>query len=464
MKISAGWLDSRKLPRNRPPKRQEEPIDGHEGMYAWVYPSGTVVFVYRYTRPGTTKRRKMRLGEYGDSGISLEKAFDLHREAQRWLEEKLDPIDERDRRESEKQKAREAREGAGTVTNLVEQFIHRKLRAERWDAELGVWVRDEKTKIKARKRPDAAAIVLGYRQELPPRRRKARSKLVPSLVSELGHIKLCDLTKRQLVQFFDSVVDRGASVGANRIYTLAKQMFEWAAAKDLIPASPMAGIERPGGEETPRDRVLSVDEVKAFWTKLETAEMAEPTQLALKLLLVTAQRRGELTFAKWSHFDLDAKAWTIPVELLKSSHTRRERPPPHVVPLSPLALEILRELHKLTGEGPYALPAHASKRKPIPYSEAALSRAVRQNREHFGIPEWTPHDLRRTAASFMTKLGIPRLHVEKVLNHSTGDIAEVYDRHDYLPEKRAALEKWGEHLQAIIERSEHASITSERAA
>jgi integrase len=74
---------------------------------------------------------------------------------------------------------------------------------------------------------------------------------------------------------------------------------------------------------------------------------------------------------------------------------------------------------------------------------------VRQNEDHFGIEHFTPHDLRRTAASFMTKIGVPRLHVEKVLNHSTGDIAEVYDRHDYLPEKRAALERWGARLSEI---------------
>src|SRR6185437_12082298 len=115
------------------------------------------------------------------------------------------------------------------------------------------------------------------------------------------------------------------------------------------------------------------------------------------------------------------------------------------------ALDVLRTLHGLTGEGTYVLPAHASKRKTRPYSESVLSRAVRQNRKHFGIEHFTPHDLRRTAATFMTKLKVPRLHVEKVLNHSTGDIAEVYDRHDYLPEKRVALEKWAAHLQTVIE-------------
>jgi len=263
-------------------------------------------------------------------------------------------------------------------------------------------------------------------------------------------IKVRDLTRRQLVRLLQGIVDRGAPVTANRVYSLLVQTFKWAVAQDVVPASPMAGIEKPGGHEQERRRFLSAEEVRTFWAKLENASMALPTRLALKLLWVTGQRRGELTFAKWTDFDLDAKRWTIPIALLKSSHARRADPEPHVVPLSPLALELLRELHKLTGESEHVLPARADKRKSRSYSERVLSRAVRENAKHFGIAHFTPHDLRRTAASFMTKLGVPRLHVEKVLNHSTGDIAEVYDRHDYLPEKRAALLKWGAHLQGII--------------
>ena len=226
----------------------------------------------------------------------------------------------------------------------------------------------------------------------------------------------------------------------------------------------MAGIERPGGEERPRQRVLTADEIKTFWAKLTSADMAEPTRLALKLLLVTAQRRGELTFAKWSHFDLGARLWTIPTELLKTSHARRAEPEPHVIPRSPLALELLGQLHQLTGEGTHVLPARADKRKDRSYSERVLSRAVRENAKHFGIAHFTPHDLRRTAASFMTKLRIPRLHVEKVLNHATGDIAEVYDRHNYFPEKRAALEKWAKHLRSIAENCDKTAARAERAA
>jgi len=449
MKITATWLNSRQAPRGRPAARQDVNVDGREGLVVRVHPSGAISFRLRYQRSG--KRRWMVLGEYGPGGLTLADAFDQHHQAERELEKGLDPIEEREKREAEAERARQERAGGGTVADLVEQFVHRKLRAERWDESRG-WVRDDKTKTRARKRPDAAAALLGYQDgTAPARMRRGKREPVPTFGSQLGKLKARDLTKRQLIAFLDSIVDRGAPITANRVYALLKQLFDWAAAKDLIPASPMAGIERPGGAETPRKRVLTTEEIKAFWVRLDTAEMAEPTRLALKLLLVTAQRRGELTFAKWAHFDLDGKIWTIPVELLKSSHSRRESPEPHVVPLSDLALDLLRKVKAVTGEGMYVLPQRLNSKRDRSYSERVLSRAVRQNAKHFGINHFTPHDLRRTAASFMTKLGVPRLHVEKVLNHSTGDIAEVYDRHDYQPEKRAALEKWAAHLQMILD-------------
>ena len=461
MKITTTWLEARHEPKNRPERRYDVTVDGREGLMVRVFPTGAVSFRFRYTAPGG-ERRVMVLGNFGKGGLTLAEAHELHHQAQRELEKGLDPIEEREKRMRSAERARADRDGADTIAKLVEQFVHRELRAERWDEARGQWV---KTRTEGRKRPDAAAALLGYRPpDAPARRHKRGIKTVPTFLSELGHLKAPDLTKRRIIEFLDSIVDRGAPVAANRTYALLKQFFEWAAAKDLIPASPMAGVKPPGGIERPRDRILTADEIRTVWQKLDTAEMAEPTRLALRLLLVTGQRRGELTHARWDHFDLAGKLWTIPVELLKTAHSRRDRPEPHVVPLSGLALELLDKLKALTGTSPYVLPAHASAQHAQSYSDAVLSRAVRQNREHFGIPEWTPHDLRRTAASFMTKLGIPRLHVEKVLNHSTGDIAEVYDRHDYLPEKRAALERWGEHLRAIVEGRELAVVPLAKAA
>lgn len=456
MKITDSWLVEA-IAKNRGKPKYRKTIDrgpARQGLMITVYSNGTAAFLMRYTRPNGD-RVLMPLGTYDKkAGLTLAAACTAHDAALTLLEKDIDPIDERRRRQEQEEEARRERAGADTVASLVEQFVHRKLRAERWDADAALWVRDSKANTRARKRPDEAAALLGYFDPARPlQRRRNKRKNVPTLVSEFGPRKARDLARRDLVAFLEGVVDRGAPVTANRVHALLVQMFNWAAAKDLLIASPMAGVERPGGEEKPRRRVLTASEIKTIWTKLDSADMANPTRIALKLLLVTAQRRGELTFAKWSHFDLDSRVWTIPIELLKSSHARRAEPAPHVVPLSPLALELLAELHKLTGESTHVLPARADKRKDRSYSERVLSRAVRENAKHFGIEHFTPHDLRRTAASFMTKLRVPRLHVEKVLNHSTGDIAEVYDRHDYLPEKRAALDKWGEHLKEIVVRT-----------
>lgn len=263
-------------------------------------------------------------------------------------------------------------------------------------------------------------------------------------MDNIGKEKAQDVTKRQLIALLDDIVDRGAPVTANRVYSLLKQCFEFAAAKDLIPASPMAGVLRPGGEESPRDRVLNEDDVRAFWVKVDSAKMADPTKLGLKLLLVTAQRRGEITAARWPHFDFDNNIWTIPAELSKNGKE-------HKVPLSPLAIQILSELRAKTGERPDVLASqHSIKQPDKSYSERVLSRAVRENEAHFGIAHFTPHDLRRTAASMMTAIGVPRLHVEKVLNHTLSDIAEVYDRHDYFDEKKNALNRWAERLRTVL--------------
>ena len=426
-----------------------------------VYPSGAISFRFRYQREG--KRRWMVLGEYGPGGLTLSDAHDMHHQAQRELEKGLDPIEERERRQAEAEKVRQDRAAAGTVADVVAQFVHRRLRAERWDAESNAWVRDAKAKTKPRKRPEQAAALLGYQldPEAPPKARRGRRKPVVTLMSKFGEHKARDLTKRQLTALLDEIVDRGSPIAANRVYALLKQLFEFAAARDLIPASPMAGIEPPGGEEQSRKRNLNEEEIATVWHKLDTAAMAPATRLALKLLMVTGQRRGEVTFAEKSHFDIANTIWTIPPELQKTEGATKEPTEPHLVPLSPLAVQILTEMLTLAGESRWLMRSQYNKKKPdAPYSERALTRAVAENQEHFGIPHWTPHDFRRTVASQMAKLKIPRLHIKKVQNHAIDDIAEIYDRHNYLPEKRMALEKWATHLNSIIERSERDAITA----
>lgn len=439
MRITTAWLDSRKSPRHHPEKAYDVSVDGRRGMVVRLEASGTISFRMRYTIPGGTKRRWLVFGEYGPGGISLADAYDLHHQAMRELAKSLDPAEEREQRKAAAARERAERVNADTIASIVDQFVHRKLRAERWDERTQAWIRDPKTRIRARKRPEQADWAL--------RKYVVEAKLDGRTVGEL---KAHELTRRQVVRLLDAIVDAGAPIMANRVYALLKMMFEWAAGRDLIAASPMAGVDKPGGQEVPRDRVLTEDEIRNVWHKMDDAAwMAKATKLGLRLLLATGQRRGELTAAEWMDFDLKGKqpTWTIPPDRQKSAHARREAPAPHVVPLSPLALALAREIHALTGhKGRYVL---GGKR---PYSPSVLSRAISRAQAHFAIPHFTTHDLRRTAASHMTRLGIPRLHVEKVLNHATGDIAEVYDRHDYLPEKRTALTLWGEALTKITRR------------
>jgi len=425
MKISDAWLKNAK-PRKA---RYDVTVTNRTGLMVRVHSSGVISFRFRYKRDGETF--VMVFGEYGRQGILLNYAYEMHDQVRRELEQGLDPIEEQQKREREVEQVRADRAAAGTVADIVEQFVHRKLRAERWDEQTGAWAReskgDKKARIRPRKRPEVAEALL-----------KA------NLVDKIGTQTARDVTRRQLIQLLDDIVDRGAPVTANRVYSLLKQCFEFAAAKELIPASPMAGVLRPGGDEMPRDRALNEDEVRTFWTKLDSAAMSPTSKLGLKLLLVTAQRRGEITAARWQQFDLEAALWTIPAELSKNGKA-------HKVPLSPLAVQILAELRGLTGNRPCVLASqHKNSRPDAPSSERVLSRAVRDNAEHWQIPHFTPHDLRRTAASMMTGIGVPRLHVEKVLNHTLSDIAEVYDRHDYFDEKKAALIRWADHLQTIL--------------
>lgn len=440
-KLTVKWLENPEL-RDA---RYDVTVPNLRGLVARVHPSGAVSFRLRYKRD--QRAYVMVLGEYGRNGLSLANIHEMHGQALREIERGLDPIEEREKRLQAAEDARRAEAAADTVAEVVDQFVHRVLLAERWDAVGRLWVRDPKSSIKPRKRPLEAAALLGYRSAslgLPKRK-----NIKPTLVSIHGKDKAKDLTKRQLVALLDHIVDRGAPVKANRTYALLKQMFNFAAAKDLIPASPMAGVDKPGGQEKPRRRRLTVEEIRTVWTRLESSKMAEQTRFGLKLLLVTAQRRGEITNGEWKHFDLNGRLWTIPVELQKTEDANKEPTVPHHVPLSPLAIQLLEQLKQHAGDSRWLMPSPRG-RGVLPYSPSALSRAVKENLKHFGIPSWRPHDLRRTAASCMTMLKVPRLHVEKVLNHATSDIAEVYDRHDYLDEKRVALERWGNYLENII--------------
>ena len=234
---------------------------------------------------------------------------------------------------------------------------------------------------------------------------------------------------------------------ANRTLAVMRKMFKFAFTRDIVPISPCMDIQAPAQEQR-RDRVLTADETRTLWHYLERAKMGEGTKLALKLLLTTAQRKSEIVTAAWGEFDFGEGWWTIPGEKTKNKL-------PHRVPLSPMALELLQAAKKVAQDSSWVFP---SPRGNKPITPEAVDHALRRpGMETLGI-DFVPHDLRRTAASHMTGIGIPRLVVSKILNHMERGVTAVYDRHSYDLEKRQALETWGRKLQGIVEGTEPSNV------
>ncbi len=169
--------------------------------------------------------------------------------------------------------------------------------------------------------------------------------------------------------------------------------------------------------------------------------MAVQIQIALRLALVTAQRKGEVIGAPKEEFDLDTGVWTIPAERTKNGLE-------HQLPIAPKAIELIQEAWALSQDSPHLFP---SPRTARPILASAVDHAVRRNREVFGLEHWTPHDLRRTAATQMAESKVSHFVLKKVLNHvGKKDVTDTYDQHDYMPEKRQALEGWARRLQSVI--------------
>jgi integrase len=271
-----------------------------------------------------------------------------------------------------------------------------------------------------------------------------------------GRRKAKDIVRRDVIALLDAIVDRGSPIAANRTLAVIRRMFSWALSRDIVSANPCSAVRAPG-KETRRDRVLSTAEIAALWRALDGPELGMSTaiRLALKLQLVTAQRKGEVIGAEWGELDLDERIWIIPAKRAKNGL-------PHRVPLSSLALAVLDEIRATNGDGQTSW-LFASPRRAGPITGPAVDHAMRNHRDALGTGDATPHDLRRTAASHMTAIGISRLVVSKILNHAEPGVTAVYDRHSYDAEKRAALAAWDARLEEIIgARAERSNVVRHR--
>jgi integrase len=261
-----------------------------------------------------------------------------------------------------------------------------------------------------------------------------------------------------VIELVERVHER-APVGANRLLGSLQRFFKWAAARDLVEASPAAAVEKPG-RETTRGRVLTDAELLEIWRAAE--RMGGPYGTGIRLLILTAARRGEIFRARRDELDGAAGRLLVPAERSKNGE-------PRSVWLSPLALDLVGGLPEFAaspwllttdGRSPFTNYGYNRRRLDTLILEARREKAVDRGQDPERVdpmPEWWVHDLRRTAATGMQRLGVRLEAVEAALGHVSGSrsgVVGVYQRHRFEEEARAALTAWGEHVRALVSAKE----------
>jgi integrase len=256
--------------------------------------------------------------------------------------------------------------------------------------------------------------------------------------------QISTIGRRDINDLIDSVADRGAIVMARRLHAHLHRLFRWAVGRGILETNPMAHLPKPGSE-VPCDRVLTDPELAQVFKN--TTKLRPPFGPIFQLLILTGARRGEITGLRWSEI-VDARS-DLPHEQMQIelSGSRTKNGKPHIIPLSPPALAILKELARI---GPSDFVFTINGRNPVTDLAASKERLDGL----INIPAWRTHDLRRTVATGLQRLGINLQVIEAVLGHVGGSrsgIVGVYQRHSFDAEKHTALEAWAREVERIVD-------------
>jgi len=268
------------------------------------------------------------------------------------------------------------------------------------------------------------------------------------VVAIWGERDIQTITKRDVIDLLDGIADSGRVVTANRVRAYLNKFLNWAVERDIIGQSPAMGV-KPAAKEKSRDRVLTDQEIKWFWQACSIE--GQPWGHLGKMLLLTGQRLGEVV--NMIDREITGDLWHLTADRTKNGRA-------HDVALSEAARAVLGGVERVKGQAGYvfttngasALQGYHKGRNHIAKRMAEI--ASHEAGEAVEIPHWTFHDLRRTAATCMARLGIPVRVTEAVLNHVSGTgggIVGVYQRHDYADEKRNALDAWARFVGDLVD-------------
>jgi integrase len=399
-----------------------------KGFGLRVLPSGIKTWFFIYRVDG--KRRFMNLGHY--PSISLAEARKKYRAAYDLYEQGKDPAviaetDKDDRRKSP------------TVAKLVAEYMEKHAKPNK-----KTWKRDELC-------------------------------LNNDVIPVMGKLKAQDVRKRDVVLLLEGIVERGAPGQARTVLEVVRRMFAFAVERDILETSPMFGV-KPLTKKVAKDRVLAADEVKVFWEGLDKAGVSDEIKRALKLVLVTGARPGEVLGMHSS--EIDGNWWQIPAERSKNGIVHR-------VFITKTAKDLIGGGEGYIFESPrdVVLPSGEVVSKPMAVN--ALAYALRRNLKDYKrqraarkvsdsdspvmvpVPEekkldlapFTPHDLRRTAATMLAAIGYTNEIIDAILGHKARGVVAVYNRHDYAKEKQEAMQALERKLTSIITSKQGATVT-----
>jgi len=390
-------LNNRIIERAKPSPKDKYIADG-DGLFLRVMPNGTKTFCFRFTLGA--KRRLLSLGPVPI--LSLAEARERASEARKLVFAGTDPLDTA---------KRDTGASGETVAKLIEDWKER------------------------------------YAKKTYKRLATQLQMVDKDIMPVIGAVPIKEMTKKHVSEVINRIIDRGAKVKANRVLSLMKTIFSYAAEHGYILESPVTMTRKgAGGREKPKKRVLSPDEISVFLTTMDgrTGFMTWRTKQILRLVLLTAQRPGEVAGMQWAHVDLVERIWCLPAEIVKSERD-------HVVHLSQQAVDVLELAQRHTKGRRYVFGSVREDGKPT--GTQTLSTAVLKmfkDGELGAMRRFTPHDLRRTAATRMADIAVHAHVVEKILNHKMKGVMAVYNYADYLPERQRALQDWGGRVEYFV--------------
>jgi integrase len=375
---------------------------GFPGFGVKVTPKGRKVFIVLYRTGGAgSKLRKYTIGPYGR--VTLHHA---RLAAQKVLAAKLEGRDPA----AEKQE-RKRRVVADRVEDLLETFIAQRLSQNRSAAEIA---------------------------------RLLRRKIGKAWAGKSIH----EISKRDVVEVVSAIEQRGAPSAANKALKSIKTFLHWCVGRAILDQSPAEGVPLPA-KEVARDRVL--DDQELAQVILAARKIGGPYGGIVELLALTGQRREEVAGLTWQELDLEQRVWTIPKSRTKNGKA-------HVVHLSDQSLAVLNRADQ---EGPFVFSVLGTK----PFQDFSTAKRLLDDLSR--VTGWRLHDLRRTCVSGMARLGVAPHVADKILNHQGGTIsgvAAVYQRHEFLSERKEAVEKWGAHVAQIVDQASAALFAKVRRA